>query len=78
MAELNSFEANSLRLLAKKIDATIQEKARILVIGSAAIQNDVNATAMNYCSEVAYVRALHDVLGMCEDVEDELLRGKKT
>lgn len=77
MVELNSFEAASLRLLAKKVGDAIQTRAANLVIGSALVQNDADATALNYSGEVAYVRALNDVLGMCHDVEDELLRGKK-
>lgn len=73
MAVLNSFEAASLRALAKKINEYIAANSENLALGSSAVTSDVNATAMNYTSAVAYMRALRDVLGMCEEVEDELL-----
>lgn len=75
---LNSFESSALRALAKRINEYITANAENLAFGSSIVQDDVNATAQNYCSAVAYMRALRDVLGMCEEVEDELLgRGKK-
>lgn len=75
---LNSFESNALRLLQQKIDTYIRANADNLAIGSSLVVNDISATALAYSSAVSYIRALNDVLGMCTEVEDELMgRGKK-
>lgn len=78
MAVLNSFEAAALRALKKKIDAYLLANQINLANGNSLVDSDTAATAMNYSSAVGYVRALNDVLGMCQEVEDELMgRGKK-
>lgn len=71
---LNSFDSAALRGLRKKIDEYIEVNAKNLAFGSSIVQSDVHATAMHYCEAVAYIRALNDVIGMCADVEDDLLR----
>lgn len=76
---LNSFESNALRLLEQKINAFIKANADNLAIGSSLVLNDANATALAYSGAVSYIRALNDCLGMCEEVEDEMMgrTGKK-
>lgn len=76
VAQLNSFEAASLRKLKQKIDLRIADNADGIAGGNCMVLNDADATAQNYSSATAYIRALHDVLELCKEVEDELLRGK--
>lgn len=73
MAILNSFDAASLRLLAKKVSEIIDANNEALGGGNAFVLGDINATAQNYVSTTNYVRALRDVLTLCQQVEDELL-----
>lgn len=70
---LNSFDAASLRLLAKKVNDIIDANSLAVANGNAYIPGDTVATAQNYCSQINYIRALHDVIGLCKDVEDDLL-----
>jgi len=67
-----TLDTAALRLLAKKVDTLIEINRHNLGTGNALVPGDANATALNYSSAVGYIRALHDILGMCEDVEDEL------
>jgi phytoene/squalene synthetase len=70
---LNSFDAASLRLLAQKVNTIIDVNSDALARGNGYIPGDTAATAQNYCSSINYIRALNDVLGLCQEVEDELL-----
>lgn len=70
---LNSFDAASLRLLAQKVNDRIDANSAAVAGGNAYIPGDTVATAQNYCSQINYLRALHDVIALCQEVEDELL-----
>lgn len=75
MPRMDSFEASSLRLLKQRIDEVIRTNCEDLANGNALVANDLIATGGNYYSATGYVRALNDVLAMCKDVEDQLLKG---
>lgn len=62
----------ALRLLTKRVHDLIDTNRNALGLGNALAPGDANATALNYSSAVGYIRALHDILGICEDVEEEL------
>ena len=67
----------ALRTLAKRVNEVLRANADDLAAGNGIVQNDLVATGGNYFSSVAYVRALHDVLEWCKQVEDDLIRGKQ-
>jgi hypothetical protein len=67
-----TFDTVALRMLAKRVDELITINRDNLGTGNALVPGDANATALNYSSAVGYIRALHDILGVCEDVEDQL------
>ena len=71
------FETPAFRALEGKIGELIRINVDNLAIGSSIIANDMNATAQAYCSAVAYIRALHTVIELCEQVEDEQFGRKR-
>ncbi len=74
---LNSYESRAQSLLANKLDARITAIATSLANGDARNIGDVAATAQTYSEQIGYIRALRDVLTLCQEVEDELLGRKK-
>ena len=69
---IGSYDSAALRLIDQKVRDYIRVNAEHLAEGNAHVGNDASATAMNYMSNVGYVRALRDVLDMCGAVEAEL------
>jgi len=69
---MNSYESAVGQLLARRIEELIGEKTRVLIDGGRITANDPQATASAYMSEVSYIRALRDVMQICQDVERDL------
>lgn len=58
------------RELYGKVMEQITNRAERLINGSAARTTDgVSSVAENYAAQTAYIKALQDVLGLCEDIE---------
>lgn len=71
--QLNSFESAVLRLLEKRLADYLAANIQTLSYGGDLVVGNVHATAQNYSSSTAYIRALRDVLALCKEVEDEML-----
>lgn len=71
-----TLDTAALRMLAKRIDAWIRINADNLAIGSSLVHGDANATLQAYSSAVGYVKALNDVLTLCQEVESDLIKGE--
>lgn len=78
MNEVSPFESRALRILEHKLKARRAESADALACGNARLSNDAGATAQNYCEAVGYMRALRDVIGLLEEVEDEVVGRNRT
>ncbi len=69
---MNSYESAVGQLLARRLEEIIGEKTRALADGGRINENDPQATAAAYMAEVYYIRALRDVMRICQDVESDL------
>lgn len=60
------------RALHRRLAADLEERILNLAAGSAA-QNDsdTKSVAEKYAAQVAYIRAIQDVMGICEELERE-------
>lgn len=70
---MNALDTMAMRLLQKKLDEWAEKNIRALANGGSLDIGDFHATALQYSSAVAYIRALTDVREtLCKEVEDEL------
>ena len=70
------FDIRALSLLSERLDAIIQNKALSVVQGGV-LGKTTDETAQGYADAIGYVRAMNDVIKVCEDIEDQIM-GRKT
>lgn len=69
---MNSYESAVGQLVTRRIQELIGEKTAAIALGGSIDPRDPQATAALYIQEVSYLRALRDVMQICQDVEADL------
>ena len=69
---MNSYESAVGQLLARRLQELIGEKTMAIADGGRINENDPQVTAAIYMAEVYYIRALRDVMRICQEVESDL------
>lgn len=75
--DVSKFETRAFRLLAERLDNKVQDAALALAQG-AARSASAEATAQEYCEKAGFIRGLQTVVGMCQDIEDEIMGKQRT
>lgn len=74
----NSLETQSMHRMAQRIEEMTRELSIDIALGGSYIGDSAEATAQNYNRGVGFIQCLHRMAELCKEVEDELIRGKKS
>ncbi len=71
---INSFDSAALRLVDAKLQEWLTANADSMAVGTDLVPENASATAQNYAQHVGYCKALRDIKGLLEQVEEDLKR----